>query len=114
MKKISFLFLLIFLSSCATTADDYMSMSPRELCIGWWERLGGNIHAKPMGEAIDRRGINCDQYMEAMIEAKRSRDAFYDGLKENLKTSERKTTNTNKPANCTTRKVGGYIRTFCY
>ena len=88
MKKLfGIIFTSFLLVSCASTPDDYMNMNARNLCIGWYERLGGNIHAKPMGIAIDKRGIDCNQYMDAMQAAKRSRDEFYDSLQDSLKTS---------------------------
>jgi hypothetical protein len=117
MKKLfGIIFTSFLLVSCASTPDDYMNMNARNLCIGWYERLGGNIHAKPMGIAIDKRGIDCNQYMDAMQAAKKSRDEFYDGLKDNLDHlgSGSKTKVKQKPVNCTTRKVGGYVRTYCY
>ena len=117
MKKLFSIIILSFLfSSCASTPDDYMNMNPRNLCIAWYERLGENIHAKPMGIAIDKRGIDCNPYMEAMQAAKKSRDEFYDGLKDNLDnlSSSPSTSTKQKTMNCTTRKVGSYVRTYCY
>ena len=101
-KSIGILFLCLIFNGCASSPDDYMSMTPRSLCIAWYERLGGNIHAEPMGIAIDRRGIDCNPYMDAMKEAKRSRDAFYDGLKKNLETTPTKQIRCTTVGNITT------------
>jgi hypothetical protein len=101
-KSVGILLLCLIFNGCASSPDDYMSMTPRSLCIAWYERLGGNIHAEPMGIAIDRRGIDCNPYMDAMKEAKRSRDAFYDGLKENLKTTPTKQIRCTTVGNITT------------
>ena len=119
-KVTMFIILLFGLNACgaswSSTYLDYMDTSPRNLCIGWFERIGGNVHAAPMGEALDRRQIDCEPYREAMVAAKIARDDYYDGLKENLDNlgSSSSGTTQRKQVNCRTRKVGNYVRTFCF
>ena len=113
MKKVIGIIVFGFLlNGCASTPEDYMNISPRNLCIAWYERIGGNIHAAPMGKAIDMRGIDCNPYMDSMKAAKKSRDEYYQGLKDNL---DHLGSSSTGQTVCTTQRIGtsGVAKTTC-
>lgn len=126
MKKILGIFLLgLFLNGCGIggaylTPDKerYRNTAVSTLCINYYEDLVvGNIHATAKREMIEERGLDCTPYKEEGILAGDAKNAYYEKLKGNLEhlgSSSASTSVRNKPVNCTTRKVGGYVRTFCY
>lgn len=66
---------------------------------------------------IEERGIDCSPYKEEGIMKGEASNAYYEKLKGNLEhLGSNTTSNTLKtrPINCTSRKVGNYVRTFCY
>jgi hypothetical protein len=100
-----------------TDKNRYIDTPVSTLCIGYYEALvTGNIHSTPRREMIEERGIDCGPYKEEGLMAGEATNAYYENLKENLDHlgSGRADSVRSRPVNCTTRKVGGYVRTFCY
>ena len=80
-KTLKGFMLLLFLSSCATTPDDFMHKSEYSLCVDYLS-MGGNIHQENRYAAIQRLGYDCSPYAEAAKAKKKSDDEFYESLKE--------------------------------
>ena len=126
MKKLlGIVVLSLFLQGCGgagisfiTDKNRYVNTPESTLCIDYYEALiTGNIHSTPRREMIEERGIDCSPYKEEGIIKGEATNAYYEKLKGNLEHLGSNTTSNNlktRPINCSTRKVGGYIRTFCY
>ena len=127
MKKLSMIVVLgLFLQGCGegifgatftTDKNRYIDTPVSTLCIGYYEALvTGNIHSTPRREMIEERGIDCGPYKEEGLMAGEATNAYYENLKKNLDHlgSSRADTVRSRSVNCRTRKVGGYVRTFCY
>ena len=122
MKKLFLvvLFLPLLTQGCGTFNTDpnqYASTPESTLCINYYRDLmRHNIHAKPKRIMIEQRGIDCGPYKEQGIIAGEAALAYTQKLKDNLNHlgSSSGSSIRNRPVNCNTRKVGGYLRTFCY
>ena len=126
MKKLLGIVVLgLFLQGCGgagisftTDKNRYVNTPESTLCIDYYEALiTGNIHSTPRREMIEERGIDCSPYKEEGIIKGEATNAYYEKLKGNLEHLGSNTTSNNlktRPINCSTRKVGGYNRTFCY
>ena len=126
MKKLLGIVVLgLLLSGCGiggayftTDKERYRDTAESTLCINYYEALiTGNIHSTPRREMIEERGIDCSPYKEEGIIKGEATNAYYEKLKGNLEHLGNNTTSNNlktRPINCSSRKVGGYIRTFCY
>ena len=126
MKKLlGIVVLSLLLNGCGiggayftTDKERYRDTPESTLCINYYEALiTANIHSTPRREMIEERGIDCSPYKEEGIMKGEATNAYYEKLKGNLEHLGNNTTSNNlktRPINCSTRKVGGYIRTFCY
>ena len=126
MKKILGIVVLgLFLNGCGIggayfTSDKerYRDRSESSLCIGYYEALiTGNIHASAQREMIEERSIDCEPYKEEGIMKGEATNAYYEKLKGNLDHLGNNSISEslrNRTINCSTRTVGGYVRTFCY
>ena len=126
MKKILGIVVLgLFLNGCGIggayfTSDKerYRDRSESSLCIGYYESLiTGNIHASAQREMIEERSIDCGPYKEEGIMKGEATNAYYEKLKGNLDHLGNNSISEslrNRTINCSTRTVGGYVRTFCY
>ena len=84
MKKISsILFLSMYLSSCASTPEDFMHQSEYSLCMTYLTSAG-NIHQENRYEAIKRNGYNCAPYREEARKKKIADEEFKRSLKDAL------------------------------
>ena len=104
---------------------NYMKMPEKILCIRYINNYGIFKKAKQAAreEALRKRGINCNPYMDAAYYHKEERkqafgEAFRD-LNKDLgdvarESAERRTRNRNRNLNCTSRKIGSSISTSCY
>ena len=83
MMKRFFLMITIFLFlfSCSSTPEKYMSMSEYDLCVDYLS-MGGNKHQSNRLEAIKRLGYNCKPYVEQAKAKKAADDAFYKSLED--------------------------------
>jgi len=106
--------------------EKYMSYPDDVLCIAFLNNYGvvfKKSKQKARMEAINLRGLECEQYRDAAYYDKQRRksviaEATKNALNENAESKKRIAESYNKNKNqserCTYRKVGSYVRKTCY
>ena len=126
MKKLLSIFILgLFLQGCGvggayftTDKERYRDWPTSQLCIAYYASLvKSGIHTSTQRQMIEERGLDCSPYKEEGIMKGEADLASTERMKKNLDhlgSSSNSNSVKSKPVNCTTRKVGGYVPTFCY